>query len=168
MHAIFGRAITRQLPCLFSHLDSRVIRGDLVAIAITLFLSVSGVTAVMASYNEVIIFDSRSTDSNLREGLARQRLGLLDPAGKPLVDGSGILLPLISPDNLKAAFDMKLGAGTSFCSAFDQLRNSGGSLIINTHGNPGHIQLGSKTWADSGMGPMDRMAAPGSLIKSME
>ena len=101
-------------------------------------------------YDEVIIWDS-TTGKPWDEGLARQRLGLLDADGKPQVDNDGNLVPMVSANGKKKAFDNKGGNGTKFEAAVLQLAANNGVLTIIVHGGRGFIELDGEDKAGFGV-----------------
>jgi len=97
-------------------------------------------TALGDDYKEVILFDSWVEDAlTLAEGLARQRLGLLNEDGKPKVDENGKLVPMVSEKG--KAFDMEGGLGTGIKDALEELRDDKGTITIITHGIVGLIEI---------------------------
>lgn len=99
---------------------------------------------------EVIIYDSTRNEDNQDEGLARQRLGLLDAFGNPDPGATGTLPPLVSADGLKRAAD--IGAGDSFEGGFNLLKADGGVLTVMFHGRKGVIAIGGTKYKGFGNG----------------
>ncbi len=99
---------------------------------------------------EVIIYDTTRNQDNQDEGLARQRLGLLDAFGNPDPGATNVLPPLVSADGLKRAVD--IGAGDTFAGGFDLLKADGGVLVVLLHGRTGVIAIGATKYKGFGTG----------------
>lgn len=142
-----------------SHISEKIkpnLKGLLpvLLVAILLFLPPDSLHAYVLGDNldEVLVFDSKGDDKGFDQGLVRQRLGLLDANGKPLVDGAGALKPLVSADGTKKGYDMNGGKGTKLKDAAENLKGNGATLTLITHGLTGKIEVDGVTRPGFGTG----------------